>query len=102
MILNYNKYRKNILNENNPNNIIKDNIDIGVDNFNEIIDNAYKHFKKIKKPVNTLDIIEYIENKIGKELPDDDYSKLYYKLTGEYIDDDEISDIGSEERYIIK
>jgi hypothetical protein len=68
----------------------------------DIIDNAYKYFKKIKKKINTLDIIEYVEDKIGKELDDDDYNELYYRITGEDYDGDEIMDLEDEGKFYIK
>jgi len=68
---------------------------------NKIIDNAYKHFKELHIKVNSKDIIEYIEQEIGKEMDDNDYEILYYKITGENLESDEISDLDDEEKYYI-
>jgi len=68
----------------------------------EIIDNAYIYFKKINKKINTLDIIEYVEDKIGKELDDDDYNELYYRITGEDYNGDEIMDLEDEDKFYVK
>lgn len=65
-------------------------------NINKTIDNAYKHFKSISKPVNVIDIIEYVEDAIGKELTDKDYENLYYKITGDNLSSDEIMDADGE------
>lgn len=69
---------------------------------NKHIDDTYTYFKEIKKEINTKDIIDRVEYLIGKELDDDDYVELYYKITGEYIDSDEIDDLDEEEKFIIK
>jgi len=96
MLLDYKKFKeKSILVES----VIED---VGEDNIDNLIDDAYKHFKEIQKPVNTLNIINYVEQSIGKELDDEDYYDLYYKITGEEYDGDEIDDLDDEEKYIIK
>jgi len=96
MLLNYKKFTgKDILVEN----IIEE---IGDKDVNNLIDSAYKYFKDIQKPVNTLDIINYVEEIYGKELDDDDYEELYYKITAEDFNGDEIEDLEEEEKYIIK
>lgn len=76
--------------------------EVGDTKTNEIIDKAYLYFKKRKKPINTLDIINFVEQYIGKELDDDDYEELYYKITGEDLDSEEIMDLDDEKKYIIK
>lgn len=96
MILNYKNYKHKILLENENNEKSNNNID-----FNIIIDYAYKHFKTTKKPVNTLDIINFVENYIGTELDDNEYEYLYYKITGENINIDEIDDLEDEKKFII-
>lgn len=95
MLLKYSKFIKNI----NEGKVIEDVGDIKI---NDLIDKAYKHFKTNKEPVNTLDIINYVEQTIGKELDDDDYEELYYKITGEELDSEEIMDLDDEEKFIIK
>jgi len=75
---------------------------VGNSNIDKLIDKAYKYFKNIKKPVNTLDIMEYVETLVGKEMSDDDYEELYYKITGEDFDGDEIYDLEEEEKFIVK
>lgn len=95
MILNYNDFKKSI-NEGKTIDII------GQEPLNKLIDQAYNHFKKTKQPINTLDILNYIEMEIGKELDDDDYELLYYKITGDDLDSDEIFDLEYEEKFIVK
>jgi hypothetical protein len=72
-----------------------DNID-----YKSIIDNAYKHFKKLGIPINSLDILDYVETSIGKELDDNTYANLYYSITGEEIDSS--FDLNNEEKYIVR
>jgi len=96
MLKKYNEFNKITMNEG----VILDDIDIK--DIDKMIDDAYENFKKINKKVNTLDIIEYVEDKIGKELDDDDYNELYYRITGEEYDDVEISDLDEEEKFYIK
>ena len=95
MLLKYSKFIKNI----NEGKVIEEVGDIKI---NDLIDKTYKHFKTNKEPVNTLDIINYVEQTIGKELDDDDYEELYYKITGEELDSEEIMDLDDEEKFIIK
>jgi len=96
MLLNYKKFKeRGILIES----VIED---IGESKIDVLIDNAYKYFKEIQKPVNTLDIISYVEKSINKELDDEDYFELYYKITGEEFNGNEIYDLDDEEKYIIK
>ena len=96
MLLNYKSFKdKGILVEN----IVEE---IGDDSVDTLIDDAYKHFKQLQKPVNTLDIINHVESSYGKELDDDDYEELYYKITGEDYNGVEIEDLDDEEKYIIK
>lgn len=95
MLLKYSKFITNI----NEGKIIEEVGDIKI---NDLIDKVYNHFKINKKPVNTLDIINYVEQSIGKELDDDDYEELYYKITGEELDSEEIMDLDDEEKFIVK
>jgi hypothetical protein len=93
-MINFNNFNKLIT----ETNLINDDY-LKVD---EIIDNAYIYFKKINKKINTLDIIEYVEDKIGKELDDDDYNELYYRITGEDYNGDEIMDLEDEDKFYVK
>jgi len=94
-LLKYKKFLHNPVNEG----VVKEE---GDENINKFIDQAYQYFKTLKKPINTKDIIDYVEKLIGKELDDDDYIDLYYKITGEYLDADVIEDLDDEEKFIIK
>lgn len=96
MLLNYKNFSKNNVSEGK---VIEE---IGEKTIDTMIDDAYKHFKEIKKPINTLGIIEHVEEVIGKELDDDDYEVLYYKITGESLDGDEIFDLDEEEKFIVR
>lgn len=96
MLLDYKKFKDNSILVEKVIEEIGDNV---IDGF---IDDAYKHFKEIQKPVNALDIINYVEKSVGKELDDEDYEELYYKITGEDFNGDEIDDLEDEEKYIVK
>ncbi len=97
-MINFNQFKKL------KKSIIKEGIlsDIQDNKLDKYINDAYKYFKEIKKPVNTKDIMDYIEKSIGKELDDDDYELLYKKITGEDLTSDEISDLDDEDKFIIK
>lgn len=94
MILEYNKFLKK-----NEGIVIGK---VGEKTIDKMIDDAYKHFKSIKKPVNSLDIMNYVEEQIGKEMDDDDFEELYYKISGENLDSDDIEDLDDEEKFIVK
>jgi len=97
MVLNYLKFiNNNKINEG----IVID--EIGDININKLIDKAYNHYKSTKTPINTLNIINYVEQLIGKELDDDDYEEIYYKITGEVLNAEEIMDLDDEEKFIVK
>jgi hypothetical protein len=72
------------------------------DKINDYIDESYDHFKKLKKPINTLDVIDYVFEKIGVELNDRDLQELYYKITGNELVDYDFDELKKEPKYIVK
>lgn len=97
MLLTYNRFnsKQTTVNEGVLN-------DMEEKSMNKIIDDTFEYFKKNHIKVNTKDIFDHVEQVIGKELDDDDYSLLYYKITGNEINSDEIDDLDEEEKFYIR